>query len=241
MICRVIETGKEDMSTITEDPATTATQEERLVERPPKTVMFMARRSELRLTKIPRYPIRGASGQQAGESPGETICFRDGRLDVDPTGEVELEDGRKLPGSEVLEWLEKHKRLGDVNEGFWKVDHTAPAPSSVELAQLVEAATELDAERLEALIAQEEDGWAREAILSVARGALARVRQIQNDAKVAAQPTPPPDPVEAARAAHEPPAVPTPPEAPAFDEEALAAQYGITVEELRERLTGSQG
>lgn len=232
------------MSTITEDPTTTATDEERLVEAPPRTIMFLARRSGLRLVKTPRYPIRGASGQQTGETTGEAFVFIDGRLDIDPNGTVDLEDGRKVPGTEVIEWLRNHRRNGDVNEGFWQVDHTAPAPSAVELSQLVEAATDLDAEKLAALIRQEVEGWNREAILSVARGALERVQGIRDQATAAAAAAPAPDPVEAAREAHVPPAEPTPPETPAVSEpdwEALGAQFGISADEAKQRLAGSQG
>src|SRR4051812_10252982 len=115
------------MSTITDTPATTAiADEEQLVTPKPRSVLFMSRRSELRLIKTPRYPVRDAGGRQTAETKGEIVTFRDGRLDVEPDGELELEDGTKVPGGTILQWLEAHKRNGDVNEGFWQVDHLAP-------------------------------------------------------------------------------------------------------------------
>lgn len=225
------------MSTITETPATTATADEgQLVAEKPRTVMFLSRRRELRLVKVPRYPVHAAGGRQIGEEPGEAIAFRDGRCDVDPAGDFELEDGRKVPGSEILAWLAGHKRNGDVNEGFWEVDHLAPAPSSVELEQLVAAATELDADKLSELIRQEEEGWGREQILTVARGALEKVRAMHEAARAAVQP----DPVEQAQAAAREQAPPAP-ETPAASEPdwaALGAQFGITPEEAKARLSG---
>lgn len=174
------------MSTAVETPQTTATEEQLVAARPDVT-LFMARRRELRLIKQGRYPVHAPTGQKIGETTGQIVVFRDGRLDVPHEGTMLLEDGRPAEAHEILEWLEKHPRNGDVNEGFWRVDPTAPTPTAVELQALMIAATELDSEKLEELIRQEEDGWARDAILTVARGALDRVRLMQEQAKTAAE------------------------------------------------------
>lgn len=174
------------MSTLAETPQTTATEDEQIVANRPNVTLFMARRRELRLVRVPRYPIHAPTGQKIGESTGEIVKFTDGRLDVPHEGTMTLEDGRPADAEEILAWLEKHPRNGDVNEGFWRVDPTAPAPSTAELQALMIAATELDADKLERLVRQEEEGWARDAVLTVARGALERVRAIHAQAAQAA-------------------------------------------------------
>lgn len=174
------------MSTLAETTQTTATEEQLVAPRPDVT-LFMARRRELRLIKTGRYPVHAPTGQKIGETTGQIVKFVDGRLDVPHEGDMTLEDGRPADAKEILAWLEKHPRNGDVNEGFWRVDPTAPAPTSDELQALMIAATELDADKLDQLIRQEEDGWAREAILTVARGALERVRAMQEQARAAAE------------------------------------------------------
>lgn len=160
---------------------------EPLVSAPQKTMIFSARREDLRLTKVPRYPVYGASGQKVNESIGEVVCFKQGRLEVPLDGDFVLEDGRTAPAAEVLEWLQHHRLLGDAHEGFFEVTMAAPAPSAAEMEALVSAAVALDTDRLAEIAAQEEAGWGREAILSVARGAIERVEEFkaQVDAEAA--------------------------------------------------------
>jgi hypothetical protein len=160
-----------------------ATYDDLLVSQPETKTLFMSRRSELRLVKTPRYPRYGASGQKVGEDPGQVIPFRDGVFRCPPTGTVELEDGRKADAAEVLAWLEDHRAIGNIEEGFWRVDPTAPAPSREELQTLTRAAFSLDTEKLERLIEQEEAGWRREDILVIAREAVENIAAAKEEAR----------------------------------------------------------
>lgn len=160
-------------------------EQERLVATPEDTVLFMCRRADLRLTKTPRYPIRGASGQQVGETQGQVVAFRDGVLRVPKDGPVVLEDGRETDSGEVIAWLEKHRLFRDLEDGFWRVDPTAPLVSSDEIAALLEIVALYDEEKLVAFIEQERSGWAREDLLGTAETALERMRKIQAEGAAA--------------------------------------------------------
>lgn len=164
--------------TAVESPPTS----EALVSQPESSVLFMARRRSLRLVKESILPRYGAAGQKVGEQPGQTVVFRDGTLRVPLEGEMVLEDGRKCDAVEVLEWLEKHPRLKDLNEGFWRVDPTAPPVTGEEMRAIMEAAIELDEDKLVALVEQERAGWDREAVLSTAEDALTRIRTMKQAA-----------------------------------------------------------
>lgn len=157
-------------ATATEDRA-----QELLVQTPEESLLFMARRRDLRLVKTPRYDRFGAGGQKMGEVPGEAVAFRDGVLRVPREGKVTLEDGRQTDAADILEWLEGHRLNKDVNDGFWRVDPTAPPVSQEELRSLMEIAMALDEERLRVFIDQERNGWCREELLSTAEEALERL------------------------------------------------------------------
>jgi hypothetical protein len=115
------------------------------------------------------------------------IPFRDGVFRCPPTGTVELEDGRQADAAEVLAWLEQHRAIGNIEEGFWRVDPTAPAPSRTEIETLTQAAIALDSEKLERLIEQESAGWGREDILSIARDAIDSIEAVKAEALRQAQ------------------------------------------------------
>lgn len=156
--------------------STATVEQERLVAAPEDHVLFMSRRSELRLVKTPRYPIHGPSGQKVGEAPGEALAFRDGTLRVPLEGSVRLEDGREVPAGPIREWLEQHKLFTDREDGFWRIDPVAPPISREEFDAMMDLVLELDAEKLEALIEQERAGWNREDLLASAERSLARVK-----------------------------------------------------------------
>lgn len=160
--------------------------EKRLVAPGETSLLFMARRKSLRLVMTPIVPVFGVGGRQVGEEPGQTVVFRDNVLRVPLEGEMTLEDGRTVDAAEVRAFLENHKRFGDSNEGFWRVDPNAPAPTEAEMRAIMEAAIELDEEKLEMLLVQERDGWCREAILNTAGDALERIRQVKAAAEAAA-------------------------------------------------------
>lgn len=156
--------------------------EEPRISKPAKVAMFAARREDLRLIKVPRYPVRDAGGRQVSESLGEAVQFRRGVLEVPTDGGLALEDGREIAGSDLIPWLEKHRLFGNREEGFFKVEVAAPAPSEEEMQALMNAAIALDEDKLQAIVVEEEAGWARDAILNVAREGVERIRAFKEQA-----------------------------------------------------------
>lgn len=171
--------------------ATIDTTEDRLVSAPETTVLFMARRRELRLTWETRYPIRDPrSGLPAGNTKGRYVAFRDGAFRCPRSGTVVLRDTldggqSEVDAAELIEWLEKHPLNGNRHEGFWEVVEPAPAVSREELQALMDAATTFDEERLEAILEQERAGWGREDLIETAERALGRLREIREEAATA--------------------------------------------------------
>jgi hypothetical protein len=147
------------------------------VSQPVRTTIFLARREDLRLVKVARQPHYGPGGQKQGEHLGQVVPFRNGRLDVPEKGKMILEDGREADAQEVLEWLLRHPQLGSTEEGFWKIDPSAPAVSEADLDMLLENALEADV--LREIIRQEEAGWARDALLRPARKQLEKVERVE--------------------------------------------------------------
>jgi hypothetical protein len=151
-----------------EDPVSTATAESAgviaLVQQPDPSVLFIAKRSELRLTKIARQPIViPATGQRIGMTAGATVSFApDGEFRCPLEGEVTIMDPggageARMPAAELLEWLERHPRCGDPNEGFYRVDPKAPPLGQEEQQRIVDAATAWDVDTLRAIVAQERE------------------------------------------------------------------------------------
>jgi hypothetical protein len=166
-----------------------------LVSAPAKVAQYAARREELRLVLKPIYPRYGPGGQTVGELPGETVEFRNGLLTIDLTqDETPIAAGRTVPTEELVEWLEKHRLLGDREEGFFKVEIAAPAVSQDEMDRLLQAAVALDTDTLSAIIEAEEQGWVRDAILEPARRALASVQQLHEQAAQEQAEPPKPEP-----------------------------------------------
>jgi hypothetical protein len=162
-----------------------AVQEEQLVATPAKVMQFAARRSDLRLVKQPIYPVYGPGGQVMGEKPGQTVEFRNGLLTIDlAQEETEIAAGRKVSTAELIEG---HRRFGDADEGFFKVDVAAPAVSQEEMDRLLTAAVNLDAETLTAIVTAEEAGWQRATILEPARRALTSVEELAKAGQAAAE------------------------------------------------------
>jgi hypothetical protein len=148
-----------------------------MVSVPDTSTLFMARRGELRLVKKAIMQTRDAEGRPADTIAGETLTFHDGVLRVPAQGRMRLEDGRDCNVHEILAWLEAHPMKDDIQEGFWRVDPTAPAPSELELETLQELGMDLNADGLEAFIAQERTGWDRPKLIAVAERSLAKVRE----------------------------------------------------------------
>lgn len=169
---------------------------EDVVAQPETTVLFMSRRSELRLTWVARHQKRNLhTGADEGVSPGRAVGFKDNILRLPKVGdEVIVYDNInagpfRAPADEVLTWLRDHPLNGDVHEGFWEVDPVAPAPSKAELTALINAATTLDLVGLDAIIEREAGGWNRSELLEIARGAKSQIQAIvtkaEHDAKAA--------------------------------------------------------
>jgi hypothetical protein len=143
-----------------------------LVQQPDASVLFVAKRSDLRLVKTARYPLVAPNtGQRLGETRGITVSFApNGEFRCPLEGEVTIMDPggagqAKLPAEELLTFLEGHPRCGDPNEGFQRVDPKAPPLGQEEQQRLMDAATDWDIETLEAIIVQERAGWGREQII----------------------------------------------------------------------------
>lgn len=150
---------------------------EQMVSVPDTSTLFMARRSDLRLIKKAVRQTRDVEGNVAETILGQTIGFHDNVLRIPATGGVRMEDGRECPAHEILEWLEGHPLKEDIQEGFWRVDPTAPPPSEPELELLQALAMDLDVLGLEGFINQERAGWARRSLLEVAERSLERARE----------------------------------------------------------------
>lgn len=172
---------------------------------PPSDVVYMARRSELRLTKTARYPIRSAvTGERSGQNtPSEALGFRDGVLRVPKEGHLRMQDTLdggvwEIDAEELHKWLENHRLYGDINDGFWRVDPTAPPISAAELKELQSAAIRLDKDKLREIIAVESEGWQREDVLSTARESLDQITALEAEAEreaaAKAKPGPKPKP-----------------------------------------------
>lgn len=166
-------------------PVTLEEQQEQLVSTPEDAVLFMARRSELRLTMKPRYRLRDpVSGQVTGQTAGTFIGFREGVFRCPKEGTCKLVDTidggeSQIDAGELIEWLEGHRLYGNQFEGFWRVDPTAPPPSRDELQRLMDAAIALDEETLQKVIDQERAGWDRQDIITTAEKALERIMQVK--------------------------------------------------------------
>jgi hypothetical protein len=172
-----------------------ATASPELVSQPEKSVVYMARRSDLRLTLKSRYPLRNpVTGQPEGTTRGIFAGFRDGTLRVPREGKVVLVDtldggeSEELDAEFVHEMLQKHRRYGDRSEGFWMLEQPAPPVSPQEIDRLMEAAARWDVGTLEAVLEQERAGWGRADLIATAERQVGRIRamEAERDAQVAA-------------------------------------------------------
>lgn len=170
-----------------------------LVSKPEDNVLYMSRRSELRLTHTPRYPILGPGGQKVGEGKGVALGFRDGTARLPKTGEVILKDSldggeSRMPAEEAHKWLREHRLFGDQEEGFWEVVQPAPPISEEEQERMLTAALGLDSETLQGMADQERAGWGREQIIRQCEEAVSKIQQVHDkaaaDAAAAAKPKP---------------------------------------------------
>jgi hypothetical protein len=179
-----------------ENPLSAATAPDlQLVSQPEASITYVARRSDLRLTMKPRYPVNNpVTGQREGVSRGVFCGFRDGTLRIPREGKVVLMDtlnggeSEEIEAADVHEWLQKHRRYGDRSEGFWMLEQPAPPVSPQEIDRLMEAAARWDVATLEAVLEQERAGWGRADLISTAERQVERIRamEAERDAQVAA-------------------------------------------------------
>lgn len=134
------------------------------LETPTTTAIFMARRRDLVLVRVPQRTHFDPVSQEKYVTEGQRIEFREGRFETaDP---------------ELIEWLRGHDRFGDSSEGFVEIEPPTPAPT-VELQQLMAAAARLDVEAIETILAAERAGHERELVIEAAEAALEQIKAIE--------------------------------------------------------------
>jgi hypothetical protein len=150
-----------------------------LVSQPDTSIVYVARRSELRLTLKSRYPLRNPiTGQPEGTTRGIFAGFRDGTLRIPREGKVVLVDtldggeSEEIDASGTLEAVLEQERAG-----WGREDLIAAAQRQVERirameaerdAQVAAAREEADQARVKA---EAEAKEAREALAKATKGA----------------------------------------------------------------------
>jgi hypothetical protein len=152
-----------------------------LVSQPRREIAFAARRADLRLTKVPRYPVLGQGGQKVDETRGVVVKFQDGQLSVPTEGKLRTEQGHEVDAAEILEWLQRHPLLGNHDEGFFEVPQAAPPVSEEETERIGEFSLLHDTDSLRAMLESEQRGWNRQGLVGPVTKAIARIEQIRAD------------------------------------------------------------
>jgi hypothetical protein len=152
-----------------------------LTSQPRREVAYAARRADLRLTKVPRYPVLGQGGQKVDETRGVVIKFQDGQLRVPVDGTLLTEQGHEVDAAEILAWLKRHPLLGNHDEGFFEVPQAAPPVSEEETERVGEFSLLHDTDSLRAMLESERAGWNRQALVRPVEKAIARIEQIRAD------------------------------------------------------------
>jgi hypothetical protein len=154
-----------------------------MVSAPERAIVFMSRREHLKLVVKRKQELKDGEGNVRETIQGEHLKFEKGVLRIPPRGRVRGEHGEDLDAKAMLAFLRgdeqtgqlPHPLLGDRFDGFWEHKEPPPLPSTEEREAMAELAIELDAEGLKRYIRQEENGWARSALLEEARASLKRV------------------------------------------------------------------
>jgi hypothetical protein len=122
-------------------------------------------------------------GQPRHEGAAQPAAQRSGRPQgrVPDRGRPGVRPGERARRADRhhLVVLRTHARNGDPNEGFWEVTPSAPAVTMNELQAAMLAATNFEVDKLQAMLEQEEAGWAREELLTPLRAALERFVEIK--------------------------------------------------------------
>lgn len=180
---------------------------------PRKGKTFLSYRKDLRLVVKPDRQRKDLEGNIAETIQGQHLAFDEGKLLVPAKGPMKGEKGETLDSTEILTFLlgdednnvMPHHLLDDRQEGFWLLDEPAPAPSVEERDLLSQLGMDLDVDGLEAFVREEENGFAREALLEEANRSLARAKEMvaerdealaraRAEGEAAAKPAPAPKP-----------------------------------------------
>jgi hypothetical protein len=159
--------------------ASATAAKEPTVSRPDASDVWMAMRHDLRLVIEAIYPIYGPGGRVVGQERGKTIRFQEGVLRVPHKGKVKLEDGSDIDAATIRSFLENHRLVGDLYQGFWRVDPVAPPVQEEELEALLDAALRLDIDQLRRIAEDERSGWGREPVIRRAEDAIAKIEAMQ--------------------------------------------------------------
>lgn len=150
--------------------------------------VYVSRRDELLIILVKDKKRTNGDGEVVESVQGRRLQFTDGKLAIPETGIVRGARGERIPAQEVVDhiegrgkpgdenYIEPHDLLGDTGEGFWAPPVVAPPLSEAEAQGVVDLAIARDVEGLEALLAAEQDGWARADMLELVGSTLDKVR-----------------------------------------------------------------
>jgi len=153
------------------------------IAQPDQRVVYLSRRSDLRLIRVARQPRHNVAGMKIGEDPGQAVQFVEGKLTLPLEGKVRIDQGREADAVEIREWLEGHHIFGNVEEGFWRVDPAAPPLSAAEMSMFQELVLKLDVEGLRRCLEAERNGWARTDIVAVLEESIEKVGEVVEEAR----------------------------------------------------------
>lgn len=153
------------------------------------TATFTSVRRNARFVYIAQFDKFDAFGR-SHRSPGITVEFKDGRLDVGPEMQPMLDKfNREMDASvtvaDIVEWLRGHERFNDQLDGFFEIDLPAPDPQP-EIGAIARAAASLQVDTVRGILDAELAGHNRPAVIATAEAALEQMT-VEVDAAKAAQ------------------------------------------------------
>lgn len=145
------------------------------VQTEPQTITFLSPRYPTQhLVRVPRYTTLDTFGRQKLVQAGVSYDFEDGQLTL-RAGQDLLPDGPDGAERDAIEWLRAHR---DYGTQILEVVEELPRPADF-LKAVNSAVITLDDVSLRELIAEEEQGYKREDLLSAGRNALGMVEEAQ--------------------------------------------------------------
>lgn len=165
------------------------------VSKPVKERTYVSRRSDLILVlERDRRRVSAETGETVETVQGKRLRFNEGTIVVAEKGVVRGARGEQLASQYVIDRLEgrgapgdedfiqPHPLLGDREEGFWVLPKVAPPMSEEEAQGIVALAISGEVEKLEDLLAAEQDGWERADMLDLLSGTIDKVRAARETA-----------------------------------------------------------